>query len=120
VTGGLGALRDELLAGRSSFQPLQRCEQVVVTTTAAAIRHHGTLACYDPAADTITVPPRATFRSAEGYYSTLFHELTHRVDEVRVGAISGVRLVRPVRAPLEHQSQTTGATGRPPSDCKRL
>ena len=32
---------------------------------------------YSPAADAITVPPRAQFTTAEGYYATCFHECGH-------------------------------------------
>ena len=34
-------------------------------------------ACYWPSTDTVGMPARTVFDSAEGYYSTLFHELTH-------------------------------------------
>ena len=34
-------------------------------------------ACYRPSIDTVGMPARSAFHSAEEYYSTLFHELTH-------------------------------------------
>ena len=37
----------------------------------------GNQAFYRPAVDRITLPPRDSFTSMEGYYSTLFHELAH-------------------------------------------
>lgn len=37
----------------------------------------GASAFYSPDADAIQLPPRANFDSAEAYYSTLFHEMTH-------------------------------------------
>ena len=37
----------------------------------------GNQASYSPSLDRVTVPPMNTFRSAESYYSTLFHELGH-------------------------------------------
>lgn len=40
-------------------------------------------ACYAPASDTVTMPPREVFESATGYYSTLFHELAHSTGHVR-------------------------------------
>ena len=40
-------------------------------------------ACYVPASDTVTMPPREVFESATGYYSTLFHELAHSTGHVR-------------------------------------
>jgi antirestriction protein ArdC len=33
-------------------------------------------ACYWPSTDTVGMPARSAFNSAEEYYSTLFHELT--------------------------------------------
>jgi antirestriction protein ArdC len=34
-------------------------------------------ASYSPSADVIAMPPKSVFNSSEGYYATLFHELTH-------------------------------------------
>ena len=34
-------------------------------------------ACYNPCYDAITLPKLTSFESAEEYYSTCFHELTH-------------------------------------------
>lgn len=48
-----------------------------VMTTGAAIQTGGTRACYVPATDTIKMPPRSAFRTAEGYAGTLAHELVH-------------------------------------------
>jgi len=41
------------------------------------IREAGERAFWRPATDTITTPPRKSFRSDASYYSTVFHELTH-------------------------------------------
>jgi antirestriction protein ArdC len=40
-------------------------------------------AYYRPSADTINMPDRALFETAEEYYSTLFHELTHSTGHER-------------------------------------
>ena len=48
-----------------------------VTATGATIHTGGTRACYIPATDTIRMPPRSTFSTAEGYAGTLAHELVH-------------------------------------------
>ena len=48
-----------------------------VTATGAAIQTGGTRACYIPLTDTIRMPPRSAFRTAEGYAGTLAHELVH-------------------------------------------
>lgn len=45
-------------------------------------------AFYRPATDTVTMPPRTAFDRTEGYYSTLFHELTHATGHTQ-------RLARP-------------------------
>lgn len=45
-------------------------------------------AFYCPATDSVTMPPRSAFGRAEGYYSTLFHELVHATGH-------GKRLARP-------------------------
>lgn len=48
-----------------------------ITATGAVIREGGTRAFYVPATDTIQMPPRSAFRTAEGYAGTLAHELVH-------------------------------------------
>jgi antirestriction protein ArdC len=45
-------------------------------------------AFYRPATDSVTMPLRAAFDRTEGYYSTLFHELTHATGHAK-------RLARP-------------------------
>ena len=34
-------------------------------------------AAYSPSRDTVLMPSKSVFNSSEGYYATLFHELTH-------------------------------------------
>ena len=46
-------------------------------TDKPSVTHQGNAAVYRREADTITMPPRPQFESAEDYYSTLFHEGTH-------------------------------------------
>lgn len=45
-------------------------------------------AFYRPATNSVTMPPRSAFGRTEGYYSTLFHELTHATGHTK-------RLARP-------------------------
>ncbi len=45
-------------------------------------------AFYRPSTDSVTMPPRSAFERTEGYYSTLFHELTHATGHAK-------RLARP-------------------------
>ena len=47
------------------------------TATGATIRHEGNQPAYSPLADTIAMPAFDQFNSAEDYYSTLAHEMTH-------------------------------------------
>ena len=42
-----------------------------------AIEHRHQRAYYSPALDLVNMPVRDTFTTGEGYYATLFHELTH-------------------------------------------
>ncbi|HTU23413.1 MAG TPA: zincin-like metallopeptidase domain-containing protein [Gemmataceae bacterium] len=63
-------------------QPLHLIERVeraerFVAGTGAAIRHGGGMAYYSSAGDYVQMPPLASFRTAEAYYATLCHELTH-------------------------------------------
>jgi antirestriction protein ArdC len=46
-------------------------------STGVAIRHGGNQAYYAVHADHVQMPPFASFRDAESYYTTLAHELTH-------------------------------------------
>jgi len=47
------------------------------------VRHGGNRAFYSPGADVVQMPAREAFRSSEGYYSTLAHELTHSTGHQR-------------------------------------
>jgi len=64
--------------GPLAFQPIARCEQLVAAIpTPPFIRHGASAAYYQPRPDVLSMPDPARFESAEEYYSTLFHELTH-------------------------------------------
>jgi antirestriction protein ArdC len=60
-----------------------------IAHTGAVIHHGGGRAFYRPSTDEVYMPPFETFRTAAGYYSTTFHELTHwsgaekRLDRVK-------------------------------------
>ena len=45
--------------------------------TGADIRHGGNAAFYTPTADYVQMPPFESFKSAEAYYATRAHEMTH-------------------------------------------
>lgn len=58
--------------------PLAHCEQIVTDMPdAPKIVEQGNQACYQPKTDKVKMPKMQAFDSAEEYYSTLFHELTH-------------------------------------------
>jgi len=51
--------------------------EALIEATGATIRHGGSRAFYSPGRDAVQMPPRAAFRSADGYYAVAFHELGH-------------------------------------------
>jgi len=60
------------------FEPLERCESVVANMPRRPeILPHAQCASYSPVDDKVYMPDRMLFDSSEGYYTTLFHELTH-------------------------------------------
>jgi antirestriction protein ArdC len=65
-------------AGRP-FAPIAECERVVAGMPGApVILHDGGGRCYYcPTSDSVHMTARAAFKSEEGYYATLFHELGH-------------------------------------------
>jgi antirestriction protein ArdC len=68
-------------ADRPAFSPIESAEMVTAryldSPNAPRLRHGGPQAFYTVTLDYVQMPDRDTFRSPEGYYSTLFHELTH-------------------------------------------
>ncbi|WP_349618271.1 ArdC family protein [Azotobacter salinestris] len=62
---------------RQSWLPSRRAERIL-QASGARIRHiPGNEAYYRPATDTITLPERYQFATADRYYATLLHELGH-------------------------------------------
>jgi antirestriction protein ArdC len=55
----------------------ERAADIVDNAKLCPIHHTGFSAHYSPREDVIRIPAPATFYSTEGYYHTLFHELTH-------------------------------------------
>jgi antirestriction protein ArdC len=80
------------------FTPVESAEIIAAryldSANAPRLRHGGARAFYTRQLDYVQMPERETFRSSEGYYSTLFHELAHstghssRLDRFRDGAES--------------------------------
>jgi len=60
-----------------NIHPIEQCESIVRSMPNPPAFEQDAQACYRPSIDTIGMPARSAFHSAEEYYSTLFHELTH-------------------------------------------
>lgn len=56
---------------------IDACERIVQSFPNAPRFEPSNMAWYRPSTDSIGMPSRHTFESAETYYSTLFHEMTH-------------------------------------------
>ena len=59
------------------LNPIAECESVVSAMPNAPTIVQDGNAWYRPSTDTVGIPARDAFNSAEAYYATLFHELTH-------------------------------------------
>jgi len=60
------------------FVPSEKAESVVKKyKNIPTINHGGPVACYNFIKDVVSVPAKDDFKSVEGYYATLFHELVH-------------------------------------------
>ena len=71
--------------GGGTVEPVAEAERIVSGfPSPPTIAHRAQpRACYTPASDTVTMPPREVFDSTTGYYSTLFHELAHSTGHAR-------------------------------------
>lgn len=73
---------DESIPEAPTFDPIERAEAFAAATR-AVIEEGGDRACYIPSIDAIRIPERRRFTGtdttspAEGFYSTLCHELVH-------------------------------------------
>jgi antirestriction protein ArdC len=60
------------------FEKIPQCEKVVAhMPNRPAIQHRDDYAYYKPPVDLVNMPDKALFHNDEGYYATLFHELSH-------------------------------------------
>jgi antirestriction protein ArdC len=60
-----------------AIHPIEQCESIVQSMPTPPTFEQDAQACYRPSIDTVGMPARSAFVSAEEYYSTVFHELTH-------------------------------------------
>lgn len=69
----------ELAKGPRQYEwdPLERAEQIMVSSQAKIFHDQNDRAFYSPARDEIHMPGRDQFPSAQAYYSTSLHELGH-------------------------------------------
>ena len=75
---GLKIRSAEPAENQPHVQPIEACEQIVASWRGKpVIKHGGDHASYSNLLDSVQMPERDHFTSAEEYYSTLFHELTH-------------------------------------------
>ena len=63
------------------FTPIEECEKVVNGYN-MTIEYKGDKACYSPQLDIVRMPAKEQFKSEQGFYSTLFHELTHSTGHI--------------------------------------
>jgi antirestriction protein ArdC len=64
---------------REAKETIAEAEELVAQYLAdgPSLGHGGDRACYTPASDHVQMPRFEDFGTAEGYFSTLYHELTH-------------------------------------------
>jgi putative DNA primase/helicase len=63
-----------------SWNPLEKAEQLVQAANPKLQHSAGDRAFYRPSTDSIHLPLKEQFPSAENYYSTQLHELGHNAD----------------------------------------
>jgi antirestriction protein ArdC len=72
---GLEALIPDV-SGDIPWAPYEAADNVI-EQSGADIRHQGGAAFYSPTIDRIVLPMRSAFGTADGYYATALHELSH-------------------------------------------
>lgn len=60
-----------------SWNAIERAENILAASGAKIKHENGDRAFYRPSTDSITLPERAQFESADSYYATALHELGH-------------------------------------------
>jgi antirestriction protein ArdC len=66
-------------SARHEWDAIDECENVVAgyLQRGPLLVEGGARACYQPSTDEVFMPERDRFENGAGYYSTIFHELTH-------------------------------------------
>jgi antirestriction protein ArdC len=74
------------LTSTARVADIDACEWIVASMPNAPAREQSNKAWYRPSTDTVGMPSKTAFDSVEGFYATLFHELTHSTGHAsRVG-----------------------------------
>ena len=77
----LDGVPQELPFAVETFDPIVECEAVTDAFMGSAshpsLGHGGDKAYFSPSMDHVQMPARESFKSAGGYYATLFHEFAH-------------------------------------------
>jgi antirestriction protein ArdC len=80
------------------IDPIKKCEDIISDyKTAPEVRtNNRNKAYYSPSGDYVSLPPKYSFNSSEGYYASLFHEMTHSTGhEKRLGRFNSKDYSRP-------------------------
>jgi antirestriction protein ArdC len=72
---------------------IEGCEAIVAGMPNAPKMEQSNAAWYRPSTDTVGMPARGLFSSAEEYYSTLFHELTHSTGHASRTGREGIEIL---------------------------
>lgn len=73
-----GVTYPELVTDTNVFASIDAAEKIIsAMPNKPLIEHMGSRAYYNPRQDAVTLPKLTSFESAEEYYSTAFHELSH-------------------------------------------
>jgi antirestriction protein ArdC len=76
-------IQDKLgITDHAPVPDIAACESLVAAMPNAPQFALSDKAAYSPSRDTVLMPSKTVFNSSEGYYSTLFHELTHSTGHV--------------------------------------
>ncbi|MCX6639687.1 MAG: zincin-like metallopeptidase domain-containing protein [bacterium] len=63
---------------KSEINPIEQAEKIIAEMQQRPeMTFGGNRAYYSPSRDLVNLPPKNSFKSAEGFYSVAFHELTH-------------------------------------------
>ena len=75
---GLSLTLPEAVPAPVTFDPIQAAEALWEgMPQRPELIYGGDRACYSPSLDLVRMPPRAAFKTPEGFYETLFHEAGH-------------------------------------------